>query len=50
MKTKDRIYERILEHRVAEGEADPEFKEPNVSNLVLHIIVPISNGFFSHDR
>ena len=48
MKTKDKIYERILDHLIAEGyptESGPEFKEPNVNDLVLHIIVPIITDF-----
>ncbi|KAF8429153.1 hypothetical protein EV426DRAFT_673117 [Tirmania nivea] len=44
----DKGHEHILEHLVAEDypmEADSEFKEPNVNDLVLHIIVPIINDF-----
>ncbi|RPB25945.1 hypothetical protein L211DRAFT_766512, partial [Terfezia boudieri ATCC MYA-4762] len=46
--TKDKVYDRILEHLTVEGyptEADSDFKEVNVDHLVYTIIVPVLNDF-----
>ena len=48
MKTKEKVYERILDLLIAEGypsEEDPDFKESNVNDLALHIIVSIISDF-----
>ncbi|KAF8534297.1 hypothetical protein BDD12DRAFT_896351 [Trichophaea hybrida] len=42
------VYDLILDHLEIEGypmESDPDFKEANVSDLVLHIISPILSDF-----
>ena len=44
LNTKQKVYERLLEHLEMEGylgEEDPDFKEANINNLVLHAIGPI---------
>jgi len=46
--TKDKVYDRILEHLKVEGypmEGDPDFKEVNVNDLVNAIIKPIMFDF-----
>ncbi|KAA8892730.1 hypothetical protein FN846DRAFT_924087 [Sphaerosporella brunnea] len=46
--TKDEVYKRIVQYLVVEGypsEEDPDFKEANVSDLVLHVISPIIFDF-----
>ena len=48
MKTKERIYDNIVEYLVIEGyptEGDPDFKEGNVNDLVYGIIGPILGSF-----
>ncbi|KAF8416005.1 hypothetical protein EV426DRAFT_688018 [Tirmania nivea] len=45
---KEKIYERLLDHIEAEGyptEANVEFKEPNVSDLVYSIVAPTVADF-----
>ena len=46
--TKEKVYNRILEHLIVEGyptEADSDFKEVNIDHLVYTIIVPVLNDF-----
>lgn len=47
-KTKEKVYDLMLDHLEIEGyrtESDADFKEANVSDLVLHIITPILSDF-----
>ncbi|KAA8897860.1 hypothetical protein FN846DRAFT_224806 [Sphaerosporella brunnea] len=47
-KVKEKVYDVMLDHLEIEGyptEADPDFKEANVSDLVLHIISPVLANF-----
>ena len=47
-KTKEKVYDLMLDYLEIEGyrtESDPDFKEANVSDLVLHIISPILSDF-----
>ena len=48
LKTKERIYDNIVEYLVIEGyptEGDPDFKEGNINDLVYGIIGPILGSF-----
>lgn len=48
LKTKEKVYERILEHFEMEGfpgEEEPDFKEANVNDLVHSILSPIVTDF-----
>ena len=48
LKTKERVYDNIVEYLVIEGyptEGDPDFEEGNVNDLVYGIISPILGSF-----
>ncbi|KAI5839539.1 hypothetical protein DFP73DRAFT_587459 [Morchella snyderi] len=48
LKTKQRVYDAIVDYLEMEGyptEANPDFKEANISDLVLYIIGPILTDF-----
>ncbi|KAA8898470.1 hypothetical protein FN846DRAFT_910065 [Sphaerosporella brunnea] len=48
LNTRDKVYNQIVEYLVVEGyptEANPDIKEANVSDLVLHILSPIIFDF-----
>ena len=47
-RVKEKLYDLMLDHLEIEGyptEADPDFKEANISDLVLFVISPIISDF-----